>query len=232
MPPKKDDKKPAAKPAAPPGWNFDITEGAIVLLIILAIVGTLIPAIWNGASSGKITFFGLKFSSMIDYIGSISYIFKGIGFGLAGAGAVATFVFNKRSDKIWADEKAKLYPQEMEMDANDENQEIIENPMIGRWKQIVAHSESQVPSDWRLCIIEADIILEELLDTLKLPGDTIGEKLKAVEKSDFLTIESAWEAHKVRNQIAHEGSNFLLNQREARRVISLYEAVFKEFHII
>lgn len=232
MPPKKDDKKPAAKPAAPPQWNFDITEGAIVLLIILAIGGTVLPAIWNGASSGSISFFGLKFSSIIEFISSSSYIFKGIGFGLAGAGAVATFVFNKRSDKIWADEALKLYPQEMESGASGANQEIVENPMIAKWKQIVAHSESQVPSDWRLCIIEADIILEDLLGTLNLPGDTIGDKLKAVEKSDFLTLDSAWEAHKVRNQIAHEGSNFLLNQREARRVISLYEAVFKEFHII
>ena len=60
----------------------------------------------------------------------------------------------------------------------------------------------------------------------------MGEKLKAVEKSDFTTIESAWEAHKARNMIAHEGSDFLINQREIHRIISLYEAVFKEFYLI
>jgi len=36
----------------------------------------------------------------------------------------------------------------------------------------------------------------------------MGDKLKAVEKSDFNSIELAWEAHKARNMIAHEGSDF------------------------
>ena len=98
--------------------------------------------------------------------------------------------------------------------------------------KILTLSESQNQSDWRLAIIEADIILDELLQKLQLPGDTMGEKLKAVEKSDFTTIESAWEAHKARNMIAHNGSDFLINQREIRHIISLYEAVFKEFFLI
>jgi hypothetical protein len=63
-------------------------------------------------------------------------------------------------------------------------------------------------------------------------GETIAEKLKAVEPSDFITIESAWEAHKIRNVIAHEGADFILSEREARRIIDLYRAVFKEFGII
>ena len=75
-------------------------------------------------------------------------------------------------------------------------------------------------------------MLDELLEKLQLPGDTMGEKLKAVEKSDFNTIDNAWEAHKFRNMIAHEGQNFMVNQREIRRIISLYETVFKEFAII
>jgi hypothetical protein len=75
-------------------------------------------------------------------------------------------------------------------------------------------------------------MLDDLLGSLRLPGETMGEKLKAVEKSDFNTIDFAWEAHKARNMIAHEGPEFLLNQRETRRIISLYESVFREFEII
>ena len=63
-------------------------------------------------------------------------------------------------------------------------------------------------------------------------GESIGEQLKGVEKSDFTTIDDAWEAHKVRNLIAHEGANFLLSDREAKRVIGLYKNVFQEFHFI
>jgi hypothetical protein len=32
--------------------------------------------------------------------------------------------------------------------------------------------------------------------------------------------------------ITHEGTDFLVSQREIRRIISLYEAVFKEFQLI
>lgn len=112
------------------------------------------------------------------------------------------------------------------------SQKSLGNQLIGRWEKIVKKSESENQSEWRLAIIEADIMLDELLEKLQLPGDTMGEKLKAVEQSDFTTIEYAWEAHKARNAIAHEGSNFLINQREVRRIISLYEAVFKEFSLI
>ncbi len=101
-----------------------------------------------------------------------------------------------------------------------------------QWELILAHIESLNENDWRTAVLEADIILGDLLDTLFLPGETIGDKLKAVEKSDFTTVDNAWEAHKVRNQIAHEGSAFQLSQREAKRVIHLYQEVFEEFKII
>jgi|SRR5581483_2798703 len=101
-----------------------------------------------------------------------------------------------------------------------------------RWDHVIALSEASNPNDWRQAILEADILLAELLDTMFLPGDTVADKLKAVNKAEFLSIDNAWEAHKVRNQIAHEGSQFPLSQHEAKRVIALYKSVFEEFKTI
>jgi len=101
-----------------------------------------------------------------------------------------------------------------------------------RWQKVVDHSLSENENDWRLAILEADIMLDELLDVQGYRGDTMGDKMKQVERSDFNTIDMAWEAHKARNQIAHQGSQFDLNLREVRRIIGLYEKVFKEFHFI
>ncbi len=101
-----------------------------------------------------------------------------------------------------------------------------------KWQKVIEHINSSNPSDWKLAILEADIILDEMLDKMGYHGETIGEKLKMVEPSDFTTLNSAWEAHKVRNAIAHEGSDFLINKREADRVIRLFEEVFKEFKFI
>jgi hypothetical protein len=101
-----------------------------------------------------------------------------------------------------------------------------------KWIRVVEHVNSPNPSDWRLSILEADILLGEVLQKAGYKGESIGEQLKTVERSDFSTIDQEWEAHKVRNLIAHEGSEYPLNQNEAKRVISLFEEVFREFYYI
>jgi hypothetical protein len=100
------------------------------------------------------------------------------------------------------------------------------------WEAVRAKLLSENPSDWRLAIIEADIYLDKLLDTRGFHGDTISDKFKQVTTGDLASINLAWEAHKVRNRIAHEGTAFTLTQPEARRVLSYYEIVFRDLGII
>ena len=122
----------------------------------------------------------------------------------------------------------KIIPAEGESTSHADEKEMV-NP---KWQLVENHINSLNQADWKLAILEADIILAELLESLALPGESVGEKLKAVEKSDFTSIDEAWEGHKIRNAIAHEGSDFLITEREAKRVISLYHKVFEEFEII
>lgn len=104
--------------------------------------------------------------------------------------------------------------------------------MAHRWQKATEHIVSDNPNDWKQAIIEADIILEDLLTKMGYNGDSIGEKLKKVAKGDMKSLNEAWEAHKVRNQIAHEGSSFTLNHHEAKNVIGMYKKVFEEFYYI
>jgi hypothetical protein len=239
------------------GWDLDPTETIILLLILSALLTTLVPLITGYVSSGKITFFGFDiggfFKSIIDFFKDYSFFFKALGIGLAGVGALGTFVFNKMADSIVSSNLSALYPTNISpigvsggsvsSDAlgsagqNASNRGAYlngdeKNRTKSKWQKIIELVESKEESNWRLAIIEADILLDSLLEKLNIPGQTIGDKLKNVEPTDFTTIDLAWEAHKARNNIAHQGGDFLLNQREARRVISLYEAVFKEFYII
>lgn len=107
--------------------------------------------------------------------------------------------------------------------------EQVKNP---KWQKVLEHVNSPNASDWRLAILEADIMLDEMLDKMGYHGATIGDKLKTIEQSDFTTLQEAWEAHKVRNSIAHEGSDFSINKPEAERVIKLFQKVFEEFKYI
>ena len=108
----------------------------------------------------------------------------------------------------------------------------VEEDKNPRWEKIVDYSESDSPNQWRMAILEADVLLSDLVSKMGYHGESLGEKLKGIEQSDFLTLNQAWEAHKIRNTIAHEGSDYILSQRETRRVIDLYRQVFSEFHII
>ena len=56
--------------------------------------------------------------------------------------------------------------------------------------------------------------------------------VEAARESGYATIQNAWDAHLVRNQIAHQGSEFPLSQVEGRRVIKLYQNFFEEMRVI
>jgi len=240
---KKDGKdKDKGKDKAASGFGLDPIESIILVLLLLSLISTAVPMLikyfTSGFSSsgglssqlGELTFYGFKLSSFFAFLRSNVFVFKAIGFSTAGVFAVLTFVWTKWTDRIWREEKAKVYS--IPQPENLGNAGSVKDPMIEKWEKILKLSESENSSDWRLAIIEADIILDDLLDKLQLSGETIGDKLKSVEQSDFTTLDSAWEAHKARNAIAHEGQDFSLNQRETRRIISLYGSVFKEFNLI
>ncbi|MSR71468.1 MAG: hypothetical protein EXS50_02220 [Candidatus Taylorbacteria bacterium] len=110
-----------------------------------------------------------------------------------------------------------------------EEKAIANTEMNKKWERVAAHISSKNPNDWKIAIIEADIILGDILDSMGYQGESIGEKLKRVAKGDLTTLDKAWEAHKIRNAIAHQGSSFLLNERDAKQAIDDYQAVFTEF---
>jgi hypothetical protein len=159
--------------------------------------------------------YAFRFLNLLQYLRYFAYFFA----VLCAAGIAYLWV---KIDTIRKNERKLYYP------------EVVEESPQGniKWQRILDLSESQNENDWRLAIIEADILLAELLDKMDLPGDTIGDKLKLIERGDFATLDNAWEAHKSRNAIAHQGSSYLLNQREAKRIITLFQSVFEEFHMI
>lgn len=129
---------------------------------------------------------------------------------------------NKEEEKLYGRSKETL-------------DDLVHSPVQNkneRWEQALAHLNSANAGDWRLAIIEADVMLDEMLRAMGYHGDSIGDILKGVDKSDMLTLEAAWEAHKTRNKIVHSGSDYYLTERDAKHVMSLYESVFREFKII
>jgi len=107
-----------------------------------------------------------------------------------------------------------------------------EGSLNQRWDVVLQYLFSVNPGDWKLAIIEADAMLEGLMDQLGFKGENLGEKLKSADRDKFKSLTQAWEVHIIRNKIAHEGVEFQLSHHEAKRVVALYEQIFREFGYI
>ncbi len=172
--------------------------------------------LWARITNTDPSSLAVTFSTLWGYITAIGYLLTVLGIALVVYSTVRLFHLRKREDEAYA----PLMLASADTATNK------------RWIHIQELMESGKPSEWREAIIESDIMLDDMLREQGYHGAGVGERLKSVERADFNTLNDAWEAHKVRNQIAHEGSSFDLSQTLAQRTIARYEAVFREFHAI
>ncbi len=222
-----DDKK-KGPPAAPSPFGKNHLQDTILFLIVLILLGAIIARITYYFQGFDTT----PFSSILDYImawlRTLWRVWK----------VVAVFVAVGLAGWIWHSySKLRALKKEDEqiygvVPQDDFLNKRPEEKGNEKWAHVLELMNSSNPSEWRLAIMEADIMLDEMLRAQRYHGDSVGEMLKSVEESDMSTLDAAWEAHKVRNRIAHSGADFELNERETKRVLALFESVFKEFEII
>lgn len=95
-----------------------------------------------------------------------------------------------------------------------------------RWENIKAHFQSKNPTDWRMAIIDADAMLEDAIEFIGYHGASFGEKLKSMNPANVPFLNDAWYVHKLRNNLAHQGSRYQLSEREAFQAHKIYENIF------
>ncbi|MFA5996916.1 MAG: hypothetical protein WC791_00330 [Candidatus Paceibacterota bacterium] len=97
------------------------------------------------------------------------------------------------------------------------------------WQIIQEHLNSENPAEWKLAILEADNILSEVLEDMGYVGETVAEKLKGMSRTRIASYDQVWEAHLLRNKIAHgETLGEELSAKVARDTIAKFENAFKE----
>jgi hypothetical protein len=107
-----------------------------------------------------------------------------------------------------------------------------EAPINSQWEHIQTLMSSQSEGEWRRAIMEADIMMGGMLTARGFRGNTIADQLRDANPIQFTTLDLAWKAHKVRNEIAHQGESFTLDERTAQATINLYRRVFEEFQYL
>ncbi len=167
------------------------------------------PAIFGGAKTTLGIFIGISFPLALFFLIGIIY-------------CIEQLKHIRKKEELMYDTKTE--PAYQETSSGDP-------ALAHRWENVIQHIESPNQNDWKQSILEADIILDDILTAMGYRGESIGEKLKRVEPGDFHSLDDAWEAHKVRNQIAHE-PGFSITQHDALATVNRYRKVFEEFYYI
>lgn len=99
------------------------------------------------------------------------------------------------------------------------------------WQEVIKKIDSPNPSDWNLAVIQADSIVDEVLRGVVPFGVTMGDRLKQLDRSKLSSLDSLWEAHKIRNRIAHD-TDQSLDYQEARRAVMMFSEVLRELNYL
>jgi hypothetical protein len=98
------------------------------------------------------------------------------------------------------------------------------------WHAIQNHFYRGGESDLKVAILEADKLLNEALREAGMMGVQLGDRLKKTTPEQIPNLNELWQAHKLRNQIAHE-SNFKLKRDLAERALGIYETALKNLGV-
>lgn len=99
------------------------------------------------------------------------------------------------------------------------------------WQKIKGRLEIEQESEWKLAIIEADKIMDDILNRMGFGGASLGERLGRLTVVSLPNIEEVKEAHKIRNDIIHDPS-YRLTLEEAKRVIAIYEKALTDLQAL
>lgn len=95
------------------------------------------------------------------------------------------------------------------------------------WQAVLDKLESPEKDSYKMAIIEADKIFDDIIKRIGYQGDDMGERLKQINSAQIANIDEIWQAHKLRNRLVHE-PGFQINQSQAKRSIEIYQRAMED----
>lgn len=100
-----------------------------------------------------------------------------------------------------------------------------------RWDSVIRRCMINSSESTKLAILDADNLVNELLERMGLEGEHMADRLENLTTEDFATLERLWASHRVRNKLVHE-HGFTVSQEEALRVVDDYGSFLREIGAI
>ncbi len=99
------------------------------------------------------------------------------------------------------------------------------------WANVERHFFAGDTNDLKIAVMEADTLLDEALRNAGVQGSQLGERLKRIGVSELPNIDDVWQAHKLRNRIAHE-ADLVLKRDLAERALTIYETALEHLGVL
>ncbi len=101
-----------------------------------------------------------------------------------------------------------------------------------RWREVQEMMRLSGASHFRMAVLQADSIFDSVLKSLGASGNTMGERLQSAEKMlGSETYQMIWQAHKLRNRLAHEMDSEVMSW-EASQAVATFEMALRELHAL
>lgn len=100
-----------------------------------------------------------------------------------------------------------------------------------KWDKIKGKMEVSNESAWKVAIIEADNLIDDLIKRMGYKGENMGERLAGINPGQIENIEELKKAHETRNRLIHE-EDFKLDKETAEKVLGYYENFLRYFEAL
>ncbi len=99
------------------------------------------------------------------------------------------------------------------------------------WTKITRRLESENESEYKVAIIEADNLIDNLVKRLGYKGDNFLMRLDNIPSGQIEHVEELKKAHEIRNRIIHD-ETFVITKEEAKEVLGTYEKFLHYFEVL
>lgn len=99
------------------------------------------------------------------------------------------------------------------------------------WQKILTRLGKSDEANLRLALIEADNLFDDLLKQMRLPGESMADRLRYIDSSQISNIDEIWRAHKLRNVLVHN-HEYQITRNEMEFGVKAYEKGLKELEFI
>lgn len=95
-----------------------------------------------------------------------------------------------------------------------------------QWAKVLKRLDTGKEADYKLAVIEADGLLNDILKKMEYKGETMAKILEQINATILPNIEEIWEVHKIRNNVVHD-PDYELSLEQARKILEIYEKSFR-----